>query len=360
MNYVFSALAAALLAFSSVAGSSAQSVVRASSPHWMAQKSPTNANLADVSCSSASECFAVGANATILKTTNGGKTWRRVTSGYGLAHPNASFASVRCPTSGVCSVIAAPYVVLRTTDGGRSWRKHVFPLLPSVLSGLGHLACPTRLVCFATASPSGNPLTWFTHSAEVFQTTNGGTVWQPVNIPNSVPCPGDCSVLAVGYDLQWISCQSARSCRAGGDTFIGSHEGYSSAVIRTDDGGKTWTLADHSFDPNIATCPTASICTGVFYVPLSPNTGPYLARSTNGGHTWTNLKPITPVLTSIACSGKTFCELAGPKGKLAMATGTGLFVQISPTTNDLDGVACPQLGACYAVGAGGTILARKK
>jgi hypothetical protein len=193
----------------------------------------------------------------------------------------------------------------------------------------------------------------------MMKTSDGNRTWQALTIPPSVPCPGDCGQANVGYDLQWISCQSAQSCRAGGDTFIGSHEGYSSALISTNNGGLSWPLVHHDFDPNTGTCPTTSICVGVFYQLLTPNTGPYLMRSTDGGHTWRQ-KSIVPALTAIACTGQTFCELAGLHGALAMAIGLQLFVQASPTSRGLNGVACPRMSACYAVGAGGTILARKR
>lgn len=128
--------------------------------------------------------------------------------------------------------------------------------------------------------------TWFTHSAAILQTGDGGKSWRRLAIPPSVICPGDCGPThqRVGYGLQWISCQSDKSCRAGGDTFIGSHEGFSSAIIRSDTAGRTWTLVRSGFDANIGTC---------------------------------------------------------------------------PTTRNLNAVACPRAGICYAVGVQGTIVARK-
>ena len=203
-------------------------------------------------------------------------------------------------------------------------------------------------------------------SSAIFKTSDGNRTWQQLGIPLSVPCPGSCpsqqspgvSYEVVGYELQWISCQSARSCRAGGDTFIGSHQGFASAVIRTDNGGRTWTLVHSGIDVTIGTCPNPSICTGVFYQPDSPNHDIYLMRSTDGGLSW-SWKLIFIVLTSIACVGPTFCALAGPHGAVATAGALQRSVQRSPTHRDLAAVACPGVSACYAVGKGGTVLARK-
>lgn len=339
------------------------SSVRAGGPsrnggRWVVQHSPVTTNLANISCASASECVAVGASATMIRTVNAGTTWKSLSSPYGRTHPSASFTSVRCPVPGVCSVLAVPNVILHTTDGGRTWNKHTITL-PSTLSQLGHLACPTRDVCFVTASPSGNTFSWFTHSSAIFKTADGNKTWQRLTTHAFVPCPGDCNNLPVGFDLQWISCQNGQSCRAGGDSFIGSHEGYASGVLRTDNGGATWKLVNQNiFGPNYGTCPTVSVCTGVYYEPQTPTYGPDLDRSTDGGRKWT-VKPIKPVLTSIACTGSSFCELAGPHGKLAMAIGLILTQQASPTTRDLNAVACPTVHACYAVGAAGTTLSLK-
>jgi hypothetical protein len=53
-------------------------------------------------------------------------------------------------------------------------------------------------------------------------------------------------------------------------------------------------------------------------------------------------------------------ELAGPHGELAMAVEMSLSVQASPISRDLKAVACPRVSACNAVGASGTILARRR
>lgn len=321
---------------------------------WRAQSSRTAANLLDISCPSPRQCMAVGARATVITTVDGGRTWKRAATAYGTT----KFTSVRCPVPGVCSVLDPPSTILRTSNNGRTWTEITIPL-SSKLSGLSKLACPTRSVCFVTASPSGDPFTWYTHSAAIFKTRSAGTFWQRERIPTRVSCPGSCGPRSlIGYDLQWISCQSAQSCRAGGDTFIGSHEGWASGVLRTDNGGTTWGLANNNSAPNVGTCPTVSVCAGVYYQPLTPNIGPYFERSTNSGGGWVQ-KPLSMVLTAIACTGPRFCALAGPHGKLATAMTMHITAQSSPTRTNLAAIACAARNVCYAVGAGGTVVALK-
>jgi hypothetical protein len=321
---------------------------------WSLQSSHTTATLLDISCPSPSRCMAVGARATVITTVDGGRTWKRATTAYGTA----VFTAVRCPVPGVCSVLDPPSTILRTTNNGRTWAEIAIPLT-SHYSGLSKLACPTRPTCFVTASPSGTPFTWYTHSAAIFKTDSGGNFWQKERIPPRVSCPGSCGPRSViGYDLQWISCQSARSCRAGGNTFIGSHEGWASGVLRTDNGGTTWGLANGSSAPNVGTCPTVTVCAGVYYQPGTPNIGPDFERSTDSGAGWA-IKPMSTVLTAIACTGPSFCALAGPHGTLATAEMMQITAQRSPTGRDLSAIACPRQTACYAVGAGGTVVALK-
>jgi len=333
----------------------------AAPPKWRLQASSVTTTLNDISCGSPRYCLAVGNNATAVKTVDGGLTWTAVTIPYGVAHPSVSYVSVRCPAPGVCSILAAPNVILRTGDGGLVWRRHAISL-PATISGLGRLACPTRLICFVTASPAGNPFTWFNHSGAMYKTSDGNKTWQQLPIPPTITCPGDCNARPVGYQLGWVSCQDAKHCRAGGNVFIGSHEGYAATTIRTGNGGATWQIANNGQGPPIGTCPTVSVCTGIYYEPYTPNVGPQLMRSVDAGSTWTywpTVNPFKPLLTSIACTGSSFCELAGPKGKLAMAIDTKLFVQKTPTSQDLNAVACPRTNACYAVGANGTIVSRQ-
>ena len=327
---------------------------------WKLQHSGVSVRLNDISCAKPTACMAVGDNGTIVRTADGGSTWRSIHNPF--SNTTRSLTSIRCGTVRHCDVVAPSNTVLWTGDGGKTWHEHVIHLAKT-LGSLGPIACPTADECFVTASPSGLTDTWFTHSGGMFKTTDGGRTWNSSPIPGSVPCPGDCNNRPVGYELQWISCVSALHCRAGGNTFIGSHEGSASAFIATDDGGTVWRLVHHSFDPTVASCGALKTCVGVRYQPLTPSVGPDFMRTTTEGAHWTvdqgvNYQGVKPIMTSVACLGQVFCELAGPSGALVMSIRDRRFRQKSPTGRDLNAVSCPARRACFAVGNRGTIVAK--
>jgi photosystem II stability/assembly factor-like uncharacterized protein len=317
--------------------------------HWVLRHSGTAHDLNAISCPAAAVCYAVGAQGTIRRTQNGGKIWTRVRNPF--EGTSRDLISVRCPNRTTCSAVAPPNTVLHTTNGGHTWQKEVIPL-PSTLSGLGPIACPVRPECYVLADPAH----LFVDSPAIFATKNGGATWTSQSIPASVPCVGDCTTMP--YQLEWISCQSATSCLAGGMDFIDSHQGYASAVLATSNGGTTWSLRNFDGAPVVGTCPSSTTCDGVYWQPFTPDTGPYLMRTTNGGTSW-NFKNVFQTYSAVACANITFCELAGVHGAVAAATGTTVTIQLGPTVRNLNGVACPRVTACYAVGNHGVILARR-
>ena len=342
---------AVILGMLSLAGASAKS-----QPHWQLQKSGVTANLNDVNCASAADCIAAGDAGTVLFTTNGGASWKSVKTPF--TGTTESFPSARCGSVGHCVVVAPPDQVMITANSGASWQLETVTT-SAKLGPLGRVACPSSQECFVFARPGGRHGDVVDSLRRHVPLSYGGHTWHPVNIPAWVTCPGDCGQKNVGYALSWVSCVSATTCRAGGNTFIGSHEGYASAVLATSDSGKVWALVHSDFDPTYAACGTANVCVGTRWQPTTPNYGPDFERTTNGGRAWKTTSTIPTVLTADACNGPSFCESVGPKGTLVMSISDNRYKQVSPTKNDLFAVSCPKTSICYAVGAKGTILVRK-
>jgi photosystem II stability/assembly factor-like uncharacterized protein len=105
---------------------------RPAAPAASRQPSGRTDNLTGVACLSPSTCVAVGGSmilrstdtykGTILRSTDGGRTWRRQT--FGTTH---ELNGVACPRPSTCVVVGASIsppkgTILWSTDGGRTWR----------------------------------------------------------------------------------------------------------------------------------------------------------------------------------------------------------------------------------------------
>jgi hypothetical protein len=101
---------------------------------WRSQDSATpNTGLSGVACARPSTCVAVGQDG-ILRTTDGGNTWRSPnTPPSGTTGYLTDINGVACPSPSTCVAVgsAEPVVphyrlrasILRSTDGGRTWSR---------------------------------------------------------------------------------------------------------------------------------------------------------------------------------------------------------------------------------------------
>ena len=93
---------------------------RAADAAASSQISGTLIDLHGVACPSPSTCVAVGDKGTLLRSTDGGRTWRRQpnpSSGMGTY-----LSGVACPSPSTCVAVEGGGTILRSTDGGRTWR----------------------------------------------------------------------------------------------------------------------------------------------------------------------------------------------------------------------------------------------
>ena len=84
---------------------------------WFEQNHlPTVITLYDVDFVNATNGWAVGVYGTIIRTTDGGKTWIRQISGNNYWLNGVSFTDINNGT-----VVGEVGTILRTTDGGENW-----------------------------------------------------------------------------------------------------------------------------------------------------------------------------------------------------------------------------------------------
>ncbi len=162
------------------------------------------ADLRSVAFPAAGAAFAVGDDATILASTDGGATWARQTAPAGLtAHLRA--AAFRTATAG--TAVGDDGTILATTDGGATWSRQTAP--GGLTAHLRGVAIPSATAGFAVGD-----------DATILTTTNGGTTWAAQSAP-----------AGTGH-LRAVAFPSATAGFAVGDE---------ATILATADGGATWT-----------------------------------------------------------------------------------------------------------------------
>lgn len=197
-----------------------------------------------ISCPSTSDCVIVGVGA--LTTTNGGSTWQE------RSVPTGELNGVSCPSVGFCvaqgdvtsAVPANTSTDIATSDdGGMTWQVR----LTTVSGGVGDLgspSCPTTTLCLLVGSgytytSGGPPNGQVTYWGAVERTTDGGSTWTTVKLPQE-------------SGLDGLSCLfGSTECIATGLISAGSAGGTeptAGVILRTLDGGSTWTSIPFELD----------------------------------------------------------------------------------------------------------------
>jgi photosystem II stability/assembly factor-like uncharacterized protein len=165
--------------------------------------------------------------------------------------------------------------VMKTRDGGKTWR-----MLPGTdmlaRSGVGQafdhamsIACPSVRVCYtADGDPEGECGGCPAFGA-IFGTQDGGTHWRLLYLRRK-------------HDYLWgpIVCPSASVCYAMGTTRLSVLR--DEFILSTKNAGQTWTK--HMVPAGLAlACPSIDVCYS------AARTGPTIFRTTDGGTTWQTL-----------------------------------------------------------------------
>lgn len=372
-RHVSSGVASVLLTLGSLAPLAipADAAAATSPGTWSLMTTPVpsdaygSASLEGVSCVSASVCMAVGysfdsdTGASLpLAESLDGTTWTAQTPPSPAGSYATALSSVSCTSASNCVAVgyARPFsggfpifVEFAEVWNGAGW---TIQTTPGVGGNLNGVSCVSASACIAVGeSSSGRTLAEAWNGADwTVQTTPN-----PPGTPNSV--------------LSGVSCRTADRCTAVGES-SGSVQGP--APLAEAWHGHRWTIQPTSpaagGDLVGVSCATATACTAVG----SDAGGVPLAEGLNGA-VWTiqstasDPAAITSAFYGISCRAAADCTAVGYAvtssvpyryGTLAEQwDGTAWTIQATPnppldTESDLHGVSCRAAAACFAVGSG--------
>jgi photosystem II stability/assembly factor-like uncharacterized protein len=342
------ACAAALAALTAVPAQAADSAHRA--PHWELKDSGTlEVRFRGLSAVSRTTAWVSGTQGTVLRTTDGGATWRNVSppgatelqfrdieafdarravvlaigegeasrvyrTGDGGATWTESFrntdprAFYDCltffdPRHGLAmsDPVDGKFRILSTKDGGRSWKALPNEGMPPALEGEAGFAASGQ--CLVNSGPRDVWLaTGGAARARVLHSADRGLTWTVADttVPAGDPARG---VFALAFR------DRAHGIAVGGD--YRADQPSPRAAATTGDAGHTWTTAAQ---------PPPAYRSGVAWLPYSRTaalavgpTGTDL--TTDGGRTWRTVD--TGSYDTVDCTPDRGCWAAGEKGRVA-------------------------------------------
>ena len=256
---------------------------------------------------------AVGDLGTILRTTDGGATWKAESRTASFDNLAAVFFS----DSKKGTVVGANGTILRTTDGGVTW----------------------------TPQPSGTS-NWLWGVA--FADTNNGTV------------VGEQGLILRTRDggVTWSAQKSATTVSLRGVSFAGPNSetvvGANGTILQTTDGGDTWSSRSSG---------TSNWLNGVVFADANTGTavgdGGTILRTTDGGVTWKQqvTSPTRSRLQSVSMAGSNTAIAVGDFQNVIVRTtdsGAHWAIQPSGVRNILSGVWFTDANTGIVVGGQGS------
>jgi len=347
--------AVALAAACATAPATPASTASGGPPRWVEQPSGTRASLRGVSAVSDRVAWASGSAGTVLRTTDGGATWRRdsvpgagaldfrdvhavsadvayvVSAGeaekglariyqtqnagrswtlqYADSTPGMFFDAIAFWDAehgiAVSDPVDGRFVVVRTDDGGRRWTR--VPPAGIPLAQAGEAAFAAGGTCL-TVAPDGHA--WFgtggTSGARVYHSADGGRTWSVAAVPVDAGTASS-GVFAVAFR------DATHGAALGGD-YTRAREGERNAAVSTDS-GRTWTRASRT---------APGYWSGAVYVPGSTTiVAVGLAGSTysaDDGRTYTMID--TTGFHAVSFASRDAGWAVGAGGRVARFTGT--------------------------------------
>jgi hypothetical protein len=346
---------------------------------WAIQPTPnvsgaTGSELNGVSCTSATNCIAVGDSyvagqpSTTLAEQWNGSTWAIQTTANPTGAKGATLNAVSCSSATNCNAVGQD--ASDTTDAiqtlaehwdGSTWTVEPTPTKSGQTELLG-VSCPSALSCVAVGSQY-----YGADPTEAVVERWNGSVWRMQDIPSPAG--------ATRTGLNGVSCTSGTDC-----TVAGLYKPPAPAgerMLAEQWNGTDWTIQTTPSPTGSkssilygVSCHTATSCVATGGYTVNGSFGTLAFGEQWNGTAWTSQSIASPAgakdfyLSGVSCALASHCVAAGywvgPEGgdRLAAATWAGSTwkvqnVPVPPTSvtiRYLQGVWCPSAAGCTAVG----------
>lgn len=321
------------------------------SAQWMKQKVNTNASFRGLSVVNQKIVWASGTGGTVIKTVDGGATWKVMTVPGAEKLDFRDIEAFDTKTAYVLSIgNGADSRIYKTADGGKNWKEQFRNANEKAF--FDAIACWDEKNCIAMSDPvDGHYL--------LIHTTDGET-WQPI-VSNELPAAkdGEAAFAASGTCL-YIN-------PASGEVFLVSG-GADARVFKSADRGKSWTPAA---TPIVKGTPGSGIFSIAFRNKLHGTIvgGNYekpddsknnLASTRDGGKTWYEGEGLTGYRSSVTYIDDKAIIAVGTNGTDISTDRGATWKKIG--SEDLNAVAAKGMDAVWAVGPKGGVyrMARQK
>lgn len=294
----------------------------------------TKTELKGIAAADTNTVFACGDTGIIIKTTNGGTSWAKLTTG--TTNPLWDIKIVPGSSGQQIVAVGDNNTILKSTNGGTSWTMQTPPTPANTfIFGIYCVDANTYYACGGSIATS---------SAIVLKTTNGGSSWTLTNVSaaffldkifaqgSSIYTVGTGSlsgdgVILKGNGTTYTSSKSAPAVVSNlwcidANRVIGVSTNGS--IWRTTDGGSTWTDKSPSFFGELFGIKFRNNAEGFVCGVLSGNTA--ILRTTDTGITWTNIAVADTI-------GLLAIEIAGNKVYTCGEYGTVMKSTISNTNS---------------------------
>lgn len=317
------------------------------SSQWMKQDVKTTASFRGLSVVNEKVVWASGTGGTVIRTTNGGKSWKVITVPGAEKLDFRDIEAFDAKTAYILSIgNGESSRIYKTTDEGKTWKLQYTNTNEKAFYDA--IACWDKSNCMAMSDPvSGTFL--------LRQTSNGGNYWAFLDSTMPIAGTGEAAFAASGTCLITQGESNAFLVTGGSDA----------RVFRSSDRGQTWSVVKTPIN-------RAAPATGIFSIAMYDAKigvivgGNYekpaeakdnLAFTTDGGETWTLRTGLSGYRSGVTYIDRNTIVAVGTSGSDISRDGGMSWQQLD--TNNYNSVQAKGNRAVWAVGPNGMVAKMK-